>query len=34
MSLREVAADIISIAQHASPERSGQRLFALIRSRT
>jgi len=34
MSLRDVAADIISIAQQARPDRSGHRLFARIRSRT
>jgi len=34
MSWRLVAVDIISIAQQARPERSGQRLFIRIRSRT
>ena len=34
MSLREVADDIISKAQQASPDRSGQRLFIRMRSRT
>jgi hypothetical protein len=33
MSLRLVAVDIISIAQQARPESSGQRLFARMRSR-
>ena len=34
MSFLLVAADIISIAQQASPDRSGHRLLARIRSRT
>ena len=34
MSFLEVAADIISMAQQASPDSSGQRLLARIRSRT
>src|SRR6187200_820646 len=33
-SFFDVADDIISIAQHASPDRSGQRLFIRMRSRT
>ncbi len=32
MSFLDVAADIISIAQQASPDSSGQRLFIRIRS--
>jgi len=34
MSWRLVAVDIISIAQQARPDRSGQRLFMRIRSST
>src|SRR5215203_6545699 len=34
MSLREVAADIISMAQQARPDRSGHRLFIRMRSRS
>src|SRR4026207_2459608 len=33
MSFHGVAADIISIAQHASPDVNGQRLLSRIRSR-
>jgi len=32
--LRDVAVDIISIAQHASPDNSGHSEFIRIRSRT
>jgi hypothetical protein len=34
MSLRDVAADIISIAQQARPDNSGHKLFIRIRSST
>jgi hypothetical protein len=34
MSFFEVAAAIISMAQQATPDRSGHRLFIRIRSRT
>ena len=34
MSFLDVAVDIISIAQHASPDSSGHRLFIRMRSRT
>ena len=34
MSFFDVAVDIISMAQQASPDRSGHRLFIRMRSRT
>jgi hypothetical protein len=34
MSFLDVAADIISMAQQARPDRSGHRLFIRMRSRT
>ena len=34
MSFLDVAADIISMAQQARPDRSGHRLFMRMRSRT